>query len=370
MPTEDVIACSKPYDSMRRIFSRSPAIDAPAYARHLAFFLALAEQVRAARSGPSMERWLACMDAERENILSAHRYCDRADNGAEAGHAARPSDQALLVQSWTAGTGKTCCRRGAVAARRRRSAASCAAMCCSTRGSSCSWLGRYDEAEKHLQESLSISREAGLAEMVPAILQPLGLAALGQGDAVAARAALEEALLLARQQEDKRELAAALNQVAQADRSDGRVAEAAAHYAEALSLAREIDDLTIVAVTLLNLAMIAVIRHAPGEVAPPCSRRWRLPTRQVTGWRARARSMSVPALPRCATNTSRQCDSMEWPIRNCGNRECSVTRPTGRFSRRGSRTPGVSWRPRYSPTHRLRARRLRIPTPLPRRGDG
>jgi predicted ATPase len=240
---------------------------APAYARHLAFFLALAEQARAARSGPEHGKWLACMDAERENILSAHRYCDRADNGAEAGMQLAQATKHYWFNRGLLALGK----RVAVEALSRPGADGRGILRCNVlldAGQFCLWLGRYDEAEKHLQESLSISREAGLAEMVPAILQPLGLAALGRGDAVAARAALEEALLLARQQEDKRELAAALNQVAQADRSDGRMAEAAAHYAEALSLAREIGDLTIVAVTLLNLAMIAVIRHAPGEVAP------------------------------------------------------------------------------------------------------
>jgi len=240
---------------------------APVHGRHLAFFLALAEQARAARFGPEQGKWLAHLDAERENILSAHRYCDRAENGAEAGLQLAQATKHYWFNRGLLALGK----RVAVEALSRSGADDRGILRCNVlldAGQFALWLGRYDEAETHLQESLAIARESSLVEMVPAILQPLGLAALGRGDGVAARAALEEALLLARQQEDKRELAAALNQVAQADRSDGRMADAASHYAEALALAREIGDLTIVAVTLLNLAMVAVVRNAPDEVAP------------------------------------------------------------------------------------------------------
>lgn len=240
--------------------------EASVRARHLAYFLKFAEEARSAWFGPEQGKWLACLDAERENILSAHGYCDHAHDGGEAGmrlaHAAKHYwfNRGLLALG----------KRIAVEAISRSGAQQHGLLRCSVlldAGQFSLWSGRYDEAEMHLQEGLAIAREMGRSEMVAAILQPLGFAALGRGDGVRARVSLEEALALARRQQDKRELAAALNQVAQIDRIDGRTAEAAARYEEALSLAREIGDLTIIAVTLLNLAMVAVIRNAPGKVA-------------------------------------------------------------------------------------------------------
>ena len=48
---------------------------------------------------------------------------------------------------------------------------------------------------------------------------------------------------------------------------DSRSVLANARYEEALALARELDDLAIVAVTLLNLSMVAVSENAPARVA-------------------------------------------------------------------------------------------------------
>ena len=44
--------------------------------RHLAFYLALATQARPELVGPNQGTWLARLDLERENILSAHAWCD------------------------------------------------------------------------------------------------------------------------------------------------------------------------------------------------------------------------------------------------------------------------------------------------------
>ena len=43
-------------------------------------------------------------------------------------------------------------------------------------------MGRYAEAQRYLEETLAIAREIGDRERVAAVLQPLGLACLGQGD--------------------------------------------------------------------------------------------------------------------------------------------------------------------------------------------
>ena len=53
--------------------------------RHLAFFLAYAEQARAKIVGPDQGAWLARLDLEAENLLAAHAWCDRVEGGGELG---------------------------------------------------------------------------------------------------------------------------------------------------------------------------------------------------------------------------------------------------------------------------------------------
>src|SRR5437016_6716840 len=53
--------------------------------RHLTFYLALAEKARPELVGPQQGAWLARLDLERENLLSAHSWCDHAKGGAEFG---------------------------------------------------------------------------------------------------------------------------------------------------------------------------------------------------------------------------------------------------------------------------------------------
>ncbi|MEP7061099.1 MAG: adenylate/guanylate cyclase domain-containing protein [Betaproteobacteria bacterium] len=233
-----------------------------ARARHLAFYLDFAEKARVALVGAHQAQWFARLDAERENILSALSWCRDCEGGSALG--LRLADavkyywvnrgllelglRVVLDALVRTEGGDTSVLRGRVLL---------------AAGQFMSWLGRYGEAQRELEQSLAIARAADDLEMVAVVLQPLALAALGQGDREMARAHLEEALYLARQYADKRDLAAALNQAAQVDRIDGKTAIAGERYAEALAIAREIGDLAIVAVTLLNLAMLAVVDAAP-----------------------------------------------------------------------------------------------------------
>ena len=55
-------------------------------------------------------------------------------------------------------------------------------------------MGRYATALTPLSEGLAIARQIGDKRMVAAVLQPLGLAAIGNGDPKAARTNFAEAL--------------------------------------------------------------------------------------------------------------------------------------------------------------------------------
>ncbi|HET6319231.1 MAG TPA: tetratricopeptide repeat protein, partial [Chloroflexota bacterium] len=228
-----------------------------ARSRHLAFYLELAEQKGLGLVGPAQTELLQHLDLERENILLAHTWCDRAEAGAEAGlrllHAIKLYwiNRGLVTLGYRItiealgrdGIGK----RGVVRCRGLFDA-----------GQFCALMGRYDEAQAYLGESLAIARELGDMKRVAAVLQPLAMASLGQRDFAAARAQLDEALVLARELGNPRDIAAALTQVAALHRMQGHLDAAGSLYEQAQALAAELGDQESVAIALLNLAMVMV----------------------------------------------------------------------------------------------------------------
>ncbi|HEX8009450.1 MAG TPA: tetratricopeptide repeat protein [Casimicrobiaceae bacterium] len=229
--------------------------------RHLGYYLGLAEKARPELFGGSQSTWLRRLDLERENLLSAHSWCDRTEAGAESGvrlvHAVKPYcfNRGLLGLGHRL-TLEALAREGA----QGRNQARCKIL--ADAGQYCSFMGRYSEALRHLEEGLAIAREIGNTGMIARVLQPLGMASLGVGEAAAARGYLEEALVLARELGDKRELAGAINALAQLHRLEANLETAEPLYDQVVALARELGDREIIAVGLLNLAMVFLGRGA------------------------------------------------------------------------------------------------------------
>ncbi|MDQ2916779.1 MAG: tetratricopeptide repeat protein [Pseudomonadota bacterium] len=227
--------------------------------RHLLYYVALTESTWPELFGPAQAKALARLDFERENLLAAHAWCDHADDGVELGvrlvHA--------LKSYWiNRGLAELFYRLAGEALARTRAGdrtISRSSALFDTGQIAC-WLGRYAEAQAHLDESLAIARALGDTKRIAAALQPLGMACLGQGDTGAARAHLEEALELAREQGDQHDLAAALNAMAQLHRTQNDLDAAVPLYEQVLHLARKIDDRESIALGLLNLAMAIVGR--------------------------------------------------------------------------------------------------------------
>jgi non-specific serine/threonine protein kinase len=221
----------------------------------------LAEEARAELVGPEQGTWLARLDLERENLLAAHAWCDRAEGGAELGlrlvfalklYMIYRGFLALLSRA----TVEALARPGAGG----RSLARCRAL--HSAGQLGFLMGHYDEAQGYLEESLAIARELGDQRRVGTVLEELGAVLSGQGDLPAARRHFEEALSLARELGNKRELAAATNALAQFHRMQGELDTAEPLYEQMLGLARALDDRESIAIGLLNLAMVAVGREA------------------------------------------------------------------------------------------------------------
>jgi tetratricopeptide (TPR) repeat protein len=121
-------------------------------------------------------------------------------------------------------------------------------------------MGRYGEARACLEESLAIGRELQDRVAITSVLQPLGMAAMAQGDLVVARGYLDEALVLAQSCGEKREVAGALNSLAMLDRVEGHPERTEPLYREAARLMREVGDRESEAISLLNLAMVSIMQ--------------------------------------------------------------------------------------------------------------
>jgi predicted ATPase/class 3 adenylate cyclase len=234
--------------------------------KHLDYFVQLAEKARPALLGPQQGEWLARLDLERENLLSAHAWCDHAVEGAKLGLRLVNGVKQYWVYRGFLGVGygitvEAIERKGA----ETRDALRSRGQFCA--GQLCSLMGRYEEAQQRLEESLAIAHETGDRGRVAAILQPLVWASLGRGDVPIARTYADQALSLAKEVGTKRDLAAAINLRAQIHRLEGEPDTAAPLYEKVLLLGRELGDHDTIAIGLLNLAMVAVARGAIDRAA-------------------------------------------------------------------------------------------------------
>jgi tetratricopeptide (TPR) repeat protein len=126
-------------------------------------------------------------------------------------------------------------------------------------------MGRYQEAQGYLEESLEIARKADDKRTMASVMHILTLASLGQGDRAAARYHSEAALELACELGDSRRVAVASNALAQLNRLEGKLDEAEQLYLQTVSFGREQGDREMTAIGMLNLAMVAVARGAAGR---------------------------------------------------------------------------------------------------------
>jgi len=229
--------------------------------RHLRYYVAFAEHARAELTGPAQGMWLVRLDVERENLLTAHAWCDQLAGGAELGLKLAAAMNLYWVNRGLMELGQRITVEALGRSRdARRDRARWRALF--DAGQLAYFMGRYADARRHLEESLAIGRELGEAMCIAKPLQPLGGACLGLGDLATARRHLEEALERARTLDDKREIAGALNALAQLYRVEGALDTAELLFEETIANARTLGDKESIAIGLLNRAMIAISRAA------------------------------------------------------------------------------------------------------------
>jgi len=233
--------------------------------RHLDFFLALAETARPQLWGAEQGKWLARLDLERENFLSAHAWCDHAENGAELGLRLVYALQLYwlprgLIELGYRVTVEALARAGAQQRGLYRSGALYAA------GQLSFFMGAYPASKNHMEDCLAIAREIGIKEREASAHLMLGYDCEALGETADAFANFEASAAIARELGDKGRLAFALNALAGLHHEARDLDAAVPLFEEALSITRELDDRESISIHLTNLARALVDRGA-GERA-------------------------------------------------------------------------------------------------------
>lgn len=229
---------------------------------HLTYYLTLVEQARPHLVGPEQVHWLVRLGLERQNVLAAHAWCDRAVDGVQAG---LRLSSALRIYWLTQGLLDEGMRFALAALARSDPTVPDLnrGRTLYDAGHLSYESGRYGEARDLLAQSLDVFRSIGDRTRAVTVLQLLGLAWAGLGDLAAARRCGEEAVATARQQPNRYALGVALANLAQSKRAEGDLAGAAALCDEALPIFMDHGDHLAVANVQFNHAMIAVAQKDP-----------------------------------------------------------------------------------------------------------
>lgn len=234
-----------------------PADGAEARARHLACYLALAEQARPHLGGPEQAHWLNLLDLERDNLLAAHAGCAETPEGAAADVRLSWALKPYWFNRGLLGLGL---RISAEAQARIEPYpnASARATALFDLGQLCFFVGHHDRARDVLQRCLLLCRETGNRLLEAATLQPLGMCHLAVDEVGPAQTCLMAARQLAEEDGHRSFVAYVDNALGQLYRVMGDYDRALACNLSARSAARALGDIDLQAITGLNESMIAI----------------------------------------------------------------------------------------------------------------
>jgi predicted ATPase/class 3 adenylate cyclase len=236
--------------------------------RHLRYYVGIAEVAKQGLAGSGQAAWLALLDVERENILAAHEAAEAAAGGTALGLALANALKRYWINAGLLETGyRVTCEALARQSATERDFVRMRGLF--DAGQLGFFMGRYADARQRLEESLSIARALADPARIAMVLAPLGLAALGQGELSVARRAFEESIALARDLGDRRQLGTAQSALGHVRRMEGDHGAAHRLYAEVVALGRAEGDLEMVAIGLLNLAIVAVERGRLDDARGP-----------------------------------------------------------------------------------------------------
>ena len=209
--------------------------------RHLAYFLALAEEAEPQLRGADQQAWLDQLETEHDNLRSALGWSaaaggDDASGLRLAGALCRFwSTRGYLgeARGWVSGL-------LAAATGGRDAAARAKAL--NGAGGLARHQGDNAAARALYEQSLAIYRELGDRQRIAVSLNNLGVVADNQGDYSAARALHEESLAIQRELGDKWSIATSLYNLGVLANDQGDYPAAHALHEESLAIRRELGD--------------------------------------------------------------------------------------------------------------------------------
>jgi non-specific serine/threonine protein kinase len=230
-------------------------------ARHLQFYLELVEQAEPKLSSPEQLKWGSRLLQEQENLLAAHAWCDRDSSHAEEGLRL----VGAIRRFWSLNGMFELGRRVTAEALARPEASRrtvARAKALNVASNLSYFLGRYQDARDWSGEALAIARDVGSEANMCDAHRILGMTSMVQGDSQAAGSHMNESIALARGLDDPTRLQNGLNALAEAYRSDGNLDAAEPLYQECLIMVRKQGDRVNLAISVSNLALVAMARGA------------------------------------------------------------------------------------------------------------
>ena len=229
--------------------------------RHLAYFLALAEETEPKLAGAEQAMWLLCLDREHENLRAALAW-SLAEGRSSGGLRLCGALQRFWWARGHYSEGREWCARILASAGTEEPTLE-RARALSAAGSLAYLQGDFPAARALGEESLAIGRELGNRGAVSSkavcarALYNLGQVASDQGDYLAARAMFHESLAISREVGSRFYMAAAMNALGILAYQEGDYSAATAMYHESLAIKRELGDRTGIAHSLNNLGNLA-----------------------------------------------------------------------------------------------------------------
>jgi non-specific serine/threonine protein kinase len=224
--------------------------------RHLAYFLALAEEAETQLTGSDQRAWLERLETERDNLRSA--LSRSAALGGDAANGLRLAGalwRFWLIHGYLFEGRRSLVEQLALPA--DPSAWQARARALHGAGVLARNQGDYPAAGLLHEESLAIRRQYGDRRGIAASLNSLGNVASERGDHAAARSFHEEGLVIYRALDDRHGTASALNNLGIASMYSGDFPAARVLFEESRALSNELGDRWGTAASLMNMAMVA-----------------------------------------------------------------------------------------------------------------
>ena len=232
--------------------------------RHLAHFLALAEEAEPALKGADQATWIDRLEAEHDNLRAALGWAREA-GAAEVGLRLAGALWRFWLMRGHFHEGRAWLE-GALAGA-EGAAPNARAEALQGAGVLAAEQGDYGRAAASFTGSLALRREMGDRRGSARTLSNLGIVAYEQGEYGRAAALHEEALVLCRELGDKRGLALALGNLGLVVLEQGEYERAAALQEESLALDRELGDTHSIGVALCNLGWAVLEQGEYGRAA-------------------------------------------------------------------------------------------------------